>query len=147
MSIFKKITNPIFTMRELSEQPEVSEHPTDSIGIVDSAVSEGKFWSVIDKIQWVDESDHKMNIAITRSKLTTYLSASELIEFKIRLRKYMDDLRENMKKYDYPNTNDEFLSHIVGKGKIFYYSTLKDPEFATYLLDGDTQNFWSILDK
>lgn len=152
MSLFKKAANPIFTTHELpipipsssgtsgiSEQPELSEERVTSL-------SEDKFWSAIDKIRWTDASEHKMNVKATRLVLSTYLSASELSEFKNRLRKNMDDLEKNMRKCGYSNTNDEFLSHIVGKGKLFYYNVLDDSEFATYLLAGDTQNLWTILD-
>jgi len=43
------------------------------------------------------------------------------------------------------DTSDEFLSHIVGKGKMFYYNVLDDSDFATYLLAGETQNLWELL--
>lgn len=137
MSLFKKAANPIFTTHEHSN------HPAESV----KSLSEDKFWSTIGKIRWVDVSENKMNIAVTKSILSANLSTSELSEFKNRVRETMNELKKYMKKCGYSNLNDEFLSHIVGKGKLFYYNVLDDPEFATYLLAGDTQNFWTVLEK
>ena len=69
----------------------------------------------------------------------------EFEAFKNRLRKNMDDLYKIMKKHGYENADNEFLSHVVGKGKLFFYNVVDDPEFAIYLFAGEAQDLWSVV--
>jgi len=156
--MFKKKAEPIYTTKA-REENLLSESSEDFSDLLEDdhldeeepeeqekrQMMEDKFWNEIEKIRWLDSSDRFMNIDTTRSNLKSRLKDDEFEAFKNRLRKNMDDLYKIMKKHGYENADNEFLSHVVGKGKLFFYNVLDDPEFAIYLFAGEAQDLWSVV--
>ena len=123
------------------EPPEIAE--TANIHV--SVMSEDEFWKEIDKIRWLDVSERTMNVQTTQNRIRENMNSEQLKLFTEYLEKYMAELKSTMEKKGYTELSEEFLSHVVGKGGVFYYNVLEDPDFATYLLAGEAQNLWHFI--
>lgn len=117
---------------------------------------EDDFWVFIAKLNWCDRSDHYINKEQITRKITTALGPSDIGRFKFYCEKLMDTLKKQIidDKCMYFEgayfDKKSFLSHIVARGREYYYSILESTDVAEYLLSsyGDEfQNFWVCIPK
>jgi hypothetical protein len=153
--IFKKHAQPIYVIEKakvsafsvISGTPapakyESSDTEESSESSEDIGISEEQFWKTVDSLNWRDASDSVMNIVACKRKI------SSAYGFKQKLVQYAGALKNSMvsKGTDEKLLTDTVLSHIVGKGQIFYTATLEDPEFASYIIDGsEAQSLYDLL--
>jgi hypothetical protein len=131
----------------------VPTKPTKSAPTRRVITSDEKFWNEVDKLYWRDRSDSVMQIAGVQNSLKSKYSTEDLETYRAYLRKYMDDLKTMMVEGGQNGDilSDRILSHIVGKGQLFYAAVSDDPDFAMYLIvddeDNDAQDLWSVFEK
>jgi hypothetical protein len=163
--MFTRRARPIFTTKqdenivESTEDIESTESTIDSDDLTDPSesseesptprppnpisitMSDDEFWKEISLLGWVEVSDGPRN---TSAKIKKLQSNPKIKSFKEKLRKYMDEVKEAVLTVDglVETVDDEFTSHVVGKGKSFFYNVLADPIFAMYLFSGETEDLW-----
>lgn len=154
--IFKNKAGPIYTLGENASSPEEEwsseewseDESGESLELSDelTPLSDAQFWNIIGKLRWSDLSDGKMNISLVKERLASVASAVQIEQCRSKMAEIMANLKELMVSVGYEeNIDNEFLSHVIGKGRVFYYNVLDDPEFSTYLLAGETQNLWMVF--
>jgi hypothetical protein len=164
--IFKTLARPIYdaspNTRYDYEKPDFAASSASVPGAASSAssasvpgaasattLSDEDFWNGIEHLGWQDRSDHIMNPASVRAQLCSRFKPEEMQNFVDRLWECMEEIREVLLNSGQSEEliTDALLSHIVGKGMIFYTCVLDDPDFAMYLTVGegeDVQDLWSI---
>jgi len=102
------------------------------------------FWKYVEKLQWTDKSDGKINFIQKKEYLLAELG--ELGNFRSYLEKFVNILEEKFLSAKIPfvtrtvNPKEKreiraFLSHIIAKGNIFYSAVYQDLIFANYLIE------------
>lgn len=117
---------------------------------------EDDFWEFIAKLNWCDRSDHYINKKQITQKITTALGPSDIGRFTFYCEKLMDILKKQIIDdkciyfEDVYLDKRSFLSHIVARGREYYYSILESTDVAEYLLSSysnEFQNFWICIPK
>lgn len=155
--IFKKKARPIYDASpntrydyETSSGAPTTANAENTEVMFTITLPDESFWNGIEHLGWQDRSDQVMIPANIRERLCSRFTPAEMQQFHKHLRDRMEDIREVLLDNNQSEEliTDALLSHIVGKGMIFYTSVLDDPDFAMYLTVGegeDVQDLWSIV--
>lgn len=153
-----KTTKPTVTYSSDDEDTEQNikpkltqtiEYKVDGVAIANSPT----FWdNYIDCLHWTDRDESVR----TAADVTNRLSAKKRAELKAALLVLIKPLRDGLNIPEFNNLTavqqNDFLAHIVGKGKNFYDVVITCPTMALYLLENVTsakkpryQNLMSFL--
>lgn len=116
----------------------------------ETITSEDSFWNEIDKLNWRDKSDSVLDIQRIRNNFQSKYSKEDKKRIHTYALTFMLSLRDILLNNNQPEEllTHKLLSHIVGKGREFYYAVLDDPDFAMYLLMEDNdedQDLWKVI--
>lgn len=126
--IFKKNKN------DKKQQIEILYKPNSLDSDVKKIISRNRdFWNIINKIQYYDKDESFMSKAsITFSYNEKFWIRQKLNSIFIPIMKTKLSETAVLDRINIDDINN-FITHIIFKGRIFYVATLNDPELSFYL--------------
>lgn len=136
---FLKTLNGIDDSEEISDDIDTQ---TDSVTPPklrrkSSNISTDEVFALLEKLQWRDKDEYIMKPETLLNKI----NANKIISMYPIMKDLASDLNtalQNTKLLPPNITEDElnnFLFHVIAKGKDMYYNTIADPEFCLYMLE------------
>ena len=113
----------------------------------DSDSSDTNLWNLVDALEWVDKDEIVRNPRYVYNRITIKKSRQTLFNGMLRLSEALSNVFLNVSAYEELNIEDRnnFLFHVIGKGKDFYKSSMEFPEISLYLFEGKVQNLYSFI--
>jgi len=145
--ITKKVSNPSTAeVRPPVEEFESDEEET-ATKVEEAVMTEAEVFTQLQNLRWADKDEREMRITnlnpIAIHKLVSMFPIMETLANNLRISlAEKTGVIENMSD----NDRNNFLFHVIAKGKNMYYQSMVDADFCLYLVD-NWQPLYTFMSK
>jgi len=137
----KAVQEEIFTGRSTVQATQATQSTVNQNIQSESEYTDEDYWIILTSINWLDKDEQIMNplrlSGLSKPKLIKLFTWMQLMAIPLRgcINEVSGVLDALDTKHGSSEESDNFLFHIIAKGRDMYNFTLVDPTICTYLLD------------